>query len=77
MLLALEAATLPPTINLRVADAESDLDYVTEGARSVAGEEIAISNALLLCRTARGDTGGTSSDPKGCRPTGTGTPSAR
>ncbi|MCY7354148.1 MAG: hypothetical protein LH470_03550 [Lysobacter sp.] len=53
-LLALEAATLPPTINLRVDDAECDLDYVTEGARSVAGVEIAMSNAFAIRRHQRG-----------------------
>ena len=72
-LLALEAATLPPAINLRVANAQCDLDYVTEGARSVGRLEIAMSNAfafrgtnaVLVCRTARDDSGGTSSDSKG------------
>ncbi|MES2859585.1 MAG: beta-ketoacyl-[acyl-carrier-protein] synthase family protein [Pseudomonadota bacterium] len=59
-LLALEHATLPPTINLVHADPECDLDYVNEGARNVPGVEVAMSNsfafggtnAVLVCGAA-------------------------
>lgn len=61
-LLAVETATLPPTINLRSPDPECDLDYVTEGARAAAGLDVAMSNAfafggtnaVLVCRMSRG-----------------------
>lgn len=56
--LALERATIPPTINLRVRDPECDLDYVSGGARDVARFAAAMSNsfafggtnAVLICR---------------------------
>lgn len=59
-LLALEQATLPPTINLLQPDPECDLDYVSEGARHVTGIEVAMSNsfafggtnAVLVCGVA-------------------------
>ena len=59
-LLAMERDVLPPTINLVQRDPECDLDYVSEGARSVQGVEIAMSNsfafggtnAVLLCGAA-------------------------
>ncbi len=59
-LLALEHATLPPTINLVQPDPECDLDYVSEGARHVTGVEVAMSNsfafggtnAVLVCGVA-------------------------
>ncbi len=61
-LLAVETATLPPTINLRTPDPECDLDYVSGGARAAAGLDLAMSNAfafggtnaVLVCRTAGG-----------------------
>lgn len=61
-LLAVETATLPSTINLRIPDPECDLDYVAEGARAIAGLEVAMSNAfafggtnaVLICRTSQG-----------------------
>jgi 3-oxoacyl-[acyl-carrier-protein] synthase II len=43
--LALARETVPPTINLRVPDPECDLDYVAEGARSVAAETV-LSNSF-------------------------------
>ena len=59
-LLALEHATLPPTINLVQPDPECDLDYISEGARHVTGIDVAMSNsfafggtnAVLICGTA-------------------------
>ena len=59
-LLALEHATLPPTINLVQPDPECDLDYVSEGARHVTGIDVAMSNsfafggtnAVLICGVA-------------------------
>ena len=59
-LLALEHATLPPTINLVHPDPECDLDYVSEGARHVTGVDVAMSNsfafggtnAVLVCGVA-------------------------
>jgi len=58
-LLALERGTLPPTINLRIADPACDLDYISEGARKVSGAGVAMSNAfafggtnaVLVCRS--------------------------
>ncbi len=58
-LLALERGTLPPTINLRSADPECDLDYISEGARRVSDAGVAMSNAfafggtnaVLVCRS--------------------------
>ncbi|MEO6234879.1 MAG: beta-ketoacyl-[acyl-carrier-protein] synthase family protein [Thermomonas sp.] len=63
-LLALEQGVLPPTINLVQRDPECDLDYVSEGARTVQGVELAISNsfafggtnAVLVCGSARRET---------------------
>jgi 3-oxoacyl-[acyl-carrier-protein] synthase II len=60
-LLALEHGTLPPTINLLQRDPECDLDYVAEGARTVTGIGIAMSNsfafggtnAVLVCGSAQ------------------------
>jgi 3-oxoacyl-[acyl-carrier-protein] synthase II len=60
-LLALERETLPPTINLRVADPACDLDYISEGARDAPGAAVAMSNAfafggtnaVLVCRSAK------------------------
>lgn len=60
-LLALEQGVLPPTINLVQRDPECDLDYVSEGARTVQGVEVAISNsfafggtnAVLVCGSAQ------------------------
>jgi len=60
-LLALERETLPPTINLRVADPACDLDYISEGARDALGAAVAMSNAfafggtnaVLVCRSAK------------------------
>ena len=62
-LLAMEQQTLPPTINLVDRDPECDLDYVIEGARSVQGVDVAISNSfafggtntVLVCGSARRD----------------------
>ncbi len=62
-LLAMEHGVLPPTINLVQRDPECDLDYVTEGARSAQGIDIAMSNsfafggtnAVLICGSARRD----------------------
>ena len=59
-LLALEQGVLPPTINLKHPDPECDLDYVTDGARSVSGVDVAMSNsfafggtnAVLVCGSA-------------------------
>lgn len=59
-LLALERGILPPTINLVQRDPDCDLDYVAEGARTVQGTEIAMSNsfafggtnAVLICGSA-------------------------
>src|SRR5690606_14172640 len=59
-LLALRSGNIPPTANLRVADAECDLDYVPNVGRRVEHLEIAISNsfafggtnAVLVCRRA-------------------------
>ena len=59
-LLALEHATLPPTINLVQPDPDCDLDYISEGARHVTGIDVAMSNsfafggtnAVLICGTA-------------------------
>ena len=63
-LLALEQGVLPPTINLVQHDPECDLDYVAEGARSVSGVEVAMSNsfafggtnAVLVCGSANRET---------------------
>lgn len=60
-LLALERGVLAPTINLVQRDPECDLDYIAEGARSVQGVEVAMSNsfafggtnAVLVCGSAR------------------------
>jgi 3-oxoacyl-[acyl-carrier-protein] synthase II len=60
-LLALEHGVLPPTINLVQRDPECDLDYIVEGARKVAGIEVAMgnsfafggTNAVLVCGSAR------------------------
>jgi 3-oxoacyl-[acyl-carrier-protein] synthase II len=57
-LLALRARTLPPTLNLRVADPECDLDYVPNVAREGQDVELALTssfafggtNAVLVCR---------------------------
>ncbi|MFS8138605.1 MAG: beta-ketoacyl-[acyl-carrier-protein] synthase family protein, partial [Thermomonas sp.] len=62
-LLAMEQQSLPPTINLVNRDPECDLDYVTEGARSVQGVQVAMShsfafggtNAVLVCGSAQRD----------------------
>ena len=62
-LLAMEYDVLAPTINLVQPDPECDLDYVAEGARSVQGVDIAMSNsfafggtnAVLVCGSARRD----------------------
>ena len=62
-LLAMERGILPPTINLVQRDPECDLDYVAEGARSVQGIDIAMSNsfafggtnAVLVCGSAGRD----------------------
>lgn len=59
-LLALRSGNIPPTANLRVADAECDLDYVPNVGRRVEHLELAISNsfafggtnAVLVCRRA-------------------------
>ena len=59
-LLALERGTLPPTINLRMADPACDLDYISDGARQASGAGVAMSNAfafggtnaVLVCRSA-------------------------
>ena len=59
-LLALERETLPPTINLRIADPACDLDYISEGARDAPDAAVAMSNAfafggtnaVLVCRSA-------------------------
>ena len=59
-LLALRTGNIPPTANLRVADAECDLDYVPNVGRRVEHLELAISNsfafggtnAVLVCRRA-------------------------
>jgi 3-oxoacyl-[acyl-carrier-protein] synthase II len=57
-LLALEARRIPPTINLRIADPECDLDYVSEGARDAPNLRAVLSssfafggtNAVLVAR---------------------------
>lgn len=63
-LLAMEHGILPPTINLVQRDPECDLDYVAEGARSVQGVQVAMSNsfafggtnAVLVCGSAQRET---------------------
>jgi len=60
-LLALERETLPPTINLRIADPACDLDYISERARAASDAAVAMSNAfafggtnaVLVCRSAK------------------------
>ena len=57
-LLALRTGTVPPTLNLRVADPECDLDYVPNVAREGQDVELALTssfafggtNAVLVCR---------------------------
>ncbi len=46
--LALRDGIVPPTINLREADPECDLDYVAEGARRIPDLEVALSNSMGL-----------------------------
>jgi len=46
-LLAIERAFIPPTISFQHPDPECDLDYVTEGARSVA-PDIVLSNSFAF-----------------------------
>jgi 3-oxoacyl-[acyl-carrier-protein] synthase II len=46
--LALRDGVIPPTINLRDRDPACDLDYVAEGARTIAGLEYALSNSMGL-----------------------------
>ena len=47
-LLALEAQTAPPTMHLRHADPECDLDYVANQARAGLRIEAAISNSFAF-----------------------------
>ncbi len=47
-LLALENALAPPTINLRVADPECDLDYVPLEARAIPGVRAALSSSFAF-----------------------------
>ena len=57
-MLALRTRTLPPTMNLRVADPECDLDYVPNAAREGQDVELALTssfafggtNAVLACK---------------------------
>ncbi len=46
--LAVRDGIVPPTINLRDRDPACDLDYVTEGARAIAGLTYALSNSMGL-----------------------------
>jgi 3-oxoacyl-(acyl-carrier-protein) synthase len=45
---AMARAIVPPTRNLRIADPECDLDYVTQGARPVAGLDAAMSSSFAF-----------------------------
>jgi 3-oxoacyl-[acyl-carrier-protein] synthase II len=46
--LALSRRTLPPTMHLRVADPECDLDYVPGVARTAGGAPVALSNSFAF-----------------------------
>jgi 3-oxoacyl-[acyl-carrier-protein] synthase II len=47
-LLALRTGTLPPTVNLRVADPECDLDYVPNVARKVDDVDVALTSSFAF-----------------------------
>ena len=46
--LAVQDRRVPPTINLRDADPECDLDYVPEGARDLPDLDVAVSCSIGL-----------------------------